>query len=196
MELICKIPPNFLTGAYRWSEIQLHVNYYHCVFIRLSAVISVDNMVDRLSDVKLQPTKDKVVKANEVLAAGHQPRPIMETIIVTLLYLALHSEKIELELELVAAVLDNLSKKLQYNSRYIGELIASIIFFWVQCGVSLAALVEHVNFFVLNVEASNFIQCCYCWLLPALVLHNDVSNLNWVAKHLLRGAEDKAYDEE
>lgn len=41
--------------------------------------------------------KDKVVKANEVLAAGHQPRPIMETIIVTLLYLALHSEKIELE---------------------------------------------------------------------------------------------------
>ncbi|CAI9285016.1 unnamed protein product [Lactuca saligna] len=60
-------------------------------------VISLDNMVDRLSDVKLQPTKDKVVKANEVLAAGHQPRPIMETIIVTLLYLALHSEKIELE---------------------------------------------------------------------------------------------------
>ena len=41
--------------------------------------------------------KDKVVKANEVLAVGHQPRPIMETIIVTLLYLALHSEKIELE---------------------------------------------------------------------------------------------------
>ncbi|CAI9295184.1 unnamed protein product [Lactuca saligna] len=60
-------------------------------------VISLDNMVDRLSDVKLQPTKDKVVKANEVLAAGHQPCPIMETIIVTLLYLALHSEKIELE---------------------------------------------------------------------------------------------------
>ncbi|KAL7604913.1 hypothetical protein Lser_V15G17923 [Lactuca serriola] len=147
-------------------------------------VISLDNMVDRLSDVKLQPTKDKVVKANEVLVAGHQPRPIMETIIVTLLYLALHSEKIELERELVAAVLDNLSKKLQYNSKseYIGELIASIIFFWVQCGVSLAALVETREPFVLNVEASNFIQYCYRWLLPALVLHNDVSNLNWVAK--------------
>ncbi|KAL4582614.1 hypothetical protein LXL04_007171 [Taraxacum kok-saghyz] len=76
--------------------------------------------------------KNKLVKANEVLAAGHQPRPRMETIIVTLVHLALHSEKIELEAvfmicviaaihsslrELVAAVLDNLSKKLQYNSR-------------------------------------------------------------------------------
>ncbi|KAL7610057.1 hypothetical protein Lser_V15G13583 [Lactuca serriola] len=37
MELSCKIPPNFLT-AYRWSEIQLHVNYYHCVFIGLSGL--------------------------------------------------------------------------------------------------------------------------------------------------------------
>ncbi|XP_023765032.1 serine/threonine-protein kinase ATM isoform X1 [Lactuca sativa] len=143
--------------------------------------------------------KDKLVKSNEVLAAGHQPRPIMETVIVTLVHLALHSEKIELEAvfmicviaaidssqrELVAAVLDNLSKKLQYNSRseYIGELIAPIIFFWVQCGVSLAALVETRELFVLNVEASNFIQFCCRWLLPALVLHSDVSNLNWVAK--------------
>ncbi|KAI3512910.1 hypothetical protein L1887_20232 [Cichorium endivia] len=143
--------------------------------------------------------KDKLVKANEVLAAGHQPRPMMETIIVTLVHLALHSEKIELEAvfmicviaaidssqrELVAAVLDNLSKKLQYSSRseYIGELIAPILFFWVQCGVSLAALVETRELFVLNMEATNFIQYCCRWLLPALVLHNSVSNLNWVAK--------------
>lgn len=41
--------------------------------------------------------KDKLVKANEVLAAGHQPQPVMETIIVTLGHVALHSEKIELE---------------------------------------------------------------------------------------------------
>lgn len=41
--------------------------------------------------------KDKLVKANEVLAAGHQPQPMMETIIVTLGHIALHSEKIELE---------------------------------------------------------------------------------------------------
>ena len=41
--------------------------------------------------------KDKVVKANEVLAAGHQPRPIMETITLTLVHLALHGEQIKLE---------------------------------------------------------------------------------------------------
>lgn len=35
--------------------------------------------------------------AKEVLAAGPQPRTILETIIVTLAHLALHSEKIELE---------------------------------------------------------------------------------------------------
>ncbi|KAI3684521.1 hypothetical protein L6452_33745 [Arctium lappa] len=143
--------------------------------------------------------KDNLVKAKEVLAAGHQPRPLMETIIVTLTHLALHSEKIELEAvfmicviaamdssqrELVGALLDNLSRKLQYSSRseYMGELIAPILFFWVHCGVSLAALVETRELFVLNVEASNFIQYCCHWLLPALVLHNDISNLNWVAK--------------
>ncbi|KVH98208.1 Armadillo-type fold [Cynara cardunculus var. scolymus] len=143
--------------------------------------------------------KDKLVKAKEVLAAGHQPRPLMETIIVTLAHLALHSEKIELEAvfmicviaaidssqrELVGAILDNLSRKLQYSSRseYMGELIAPILFFWVHCGVSLAALVETRELFVLNVEASNFIQYSCHWLLPALVLHNDISSLNWVAK--------------
>ncbi|XP_076932541.1 serine/threonine-protein kinase ATM-like isoform X2 [Bidens hawaiensis] len=143
--------------------------------------------------------KDKLVKANEVLAAGHQPQPVMETIIVTLGHVALHSEKIELEAvfmicvvaaidssqrELVGAVLDNLSQKLHYSSRseYIGELMAPIIFFWVQCGVSLAALVETRELFVLNVEASNFIQYISHWLLPALILYNDISSLNWVAK--------------
>ncbi|KAK9073522.1 hypothetical protein SSX86_007846 [Deinandra increscens subsp. villosa] len=143
--------------------------------------------------------KDKLVKANEVLAAGHQPQPMMETIIVTLGHLALHSEKIELEAvfmicviaaidssqrELVGAVLNNLSEKLHYGSRseYIGELIAPILFFWVQCGVSLAALIETRELFVLNVEASNFIQYVSHWLLPALVLYNDISSLNWVAK--------------
>ena len=44
--------------------------------------------------------KDKLVKAKEVLAAGHQPRPIMETIIVTLAHLAMHSDRIELEVSL------------------------------------------------------------------------------------------------
>lgn len=35
--------------------------------------------------------------AKEVLAAGPQPRIILETTIVTLAHLALHSDKIELE---------------------------------------------------------------------------------------------------
>ncbi|KAK1427643.1 hypothetical protein QVD17_16334 [Tagetes erecta] len=143
--------------------------------------------------------KDKLVKANEVLSAGHQPQPMMETIIVTLVHVALHSEKVELEAvfmicviaatdssqrELVGAVLNNLSRKLHYRSRseYIGELIAPILFFWVKCGVSLAALVETRELFVLNVEASNFIQYICHWLLPALVLCNDISSLNWAAK--------------
>ncbi|KAL8261037.1 hypothetical protein R6Q59_025086 [Mikania micrantha] len=143
--------------------------------------------------------KDKLVKANEVLAAGHQPQPMLETIIVTLGHVALHSEKIELEAvfmicvvaaidssqrELVGAVLNNLSLKLHYSSRseYIGELIAPILFFWVQCGVSLAALVETRELFVPNVEALNFIQYISHWLLPALVLYNDISSFNWVAK--------------
>lgn len=43
------------------------------------------------------PLKGKVVTAKEVLACGPQPTPKMETVIVTLMHLALHSEKIELE---------------------------------------------------------------------------------------------------
>ncbi|KAM7471303.1 hypothetical protein LguiA_009486 [Lonicera macranthoides] len=31
-------------------------------------------------------------------------------------------------------------------------------------------------------EPSNFVQYCCHWLLPALILHGDTSNLNWVAK--------------
>lgn len=42
-------------------------------------------------------SKEKVVTAREVLDAGVQPRPTMETIIVTLAHLALHSDAIELE---------------------------------------------------------------------------------------------------
>lgn len=42
-------------------------------------------------------TKNKVVKADAVLAAGPQPSPMMETTLITLMHLVLHSEKIELE---------------------------------------------------------------------------------------------------
>ncbi|XVF09293.1 hypothetical protein REPUB_Repub07fG0080200 [Reevesia pubescens] len=144
-------------------------------------------------------SKEKLVTAREVLAAGPQPHPKVETVIITLMQLALHSEKIELEAvfmmcaisaidptqrELVIAALDNLSRKLQYISRmkYLEELIGSILFCWVACGVSIAALVEVRQLFVSDAEPSYFLQYCFHWLLPALVLHEDHSNLNWVAK--------------
>lgn len=43
------------------------------------------------------PSKEKLVAASEVVAVGPQPRPTMETVIITLMHLALHSEKIEFE---------------------------------------------------------------------------------------------------
>ncbi|KAI5683411.1 hypothetical protein M9H77_04639 [Catharanthus roseus] len=144
-------------------------------------------------------SKGKVVTANEVLSAGPQSQPLLETAIITLMHLALESEKIELEAvfmicvvaaiepyqrELVGAVLSNLSRELQYSSRgkYMEEVIGPILFYWVACGVSLAALVETRDLFIAGIEPSNFIQYCCHWLLPALLLNEDSSNLNWVAK--------------
>ncbi|XP_048138241.1 serine/threonine-protein kinase ATM isoform X2 [Rhodamnia argentea] len=144
--------------------------------------------------------KGKIVPARDVLAAGPQPRPVMETIILTLCHLALHSEKIELQAifmicvisaidpchrMLASAVLDNLSRMLHYTTRlkYLEELMGPIIFCWVTCGVSLAALVEVRNLFVSEVEPSYFVQYCCDWLLPAFILHEDSkSHLTWLAQ--------------
>ncbi|XP_060670261.1 serine/threonine-protein kinase ATM [Ziziphus jujuba] len=144
-------------------------------------------------------SKEKLVTASEVLAAGPQPQTTMETILITLMYLALHSEKIEIEAvfmicvvsamdpcqrELVAVVLDNLSSKLQYPTRfkYLEELMGSILFCWVACNVNLAALLEIRPLFVADAEPSYFMQYCCRWLLPALLLHENRTNLCWVAK--------------
>ncbi|KAJ8771786.1 hypothetical protein K2173_026963 [Erythroxylum novogranatense] len=145
------------------------------------------------------PFKGKIVTAKEVLATGPQSPTAIETVIITLMHLALHSEKIELEAifimcvvsaidpchrELVNAALNNLSRQLHYTSRfkYLEELKGPILFFWVACGVSLAALVEIRHFFVSDVEPSYFMQYCCQWLLPALILHGNTSDLNLVAK--------------
>ncbi|KAM3751704.1 hypothetical protein ACB098_04G130100 [Castanea mollissima] len=144
-------------------------------------------------------SKEKLVTAREVLAAGPQPQPTLETVIITLMHIAFYSEKVELEAvfmmcavaamdpcqrELVNAVLHNLSRQLKYTSmlKYLEELMGSILFCWVACGVSLVALVEIRQLFVLDAEPSYFIRYCCHWLLPALVLHGDSSNLSWVAK--------------
>lgn len=42
-------------------------------------------------------SKERVVKADRVLSAGPQPAPMMETTLITLMHLVLHSEKVELE---------------------------------------------------------------------------------------------------
>ncbi|KAL5544201.1 hypothetical protein UlMin_007985 [Ulmus minor] len=175
-------------------------------------------------------SKEKLVTASDVLASGPQPSPIMETVIITLMHLALHSDNVELEAvfmicvvsaidpsqrysialcfsfsiwhvngflivkpyhfyfryfrELIFVVLNNLSKKLQYPSRfkYLEELVGSILFSWVACGVNLAALVEIRQLFVSDTEPSYFMQYCCNWILPALILYGDDSNLSWVAK--------------
>ncbi|QHO17058.1 hypothetical protein HN873_033624 [Arachis hypogaea] len=144
-------------------------------------------------------SKAKVVTANEVLAAGPQPQPLMETVLITLMHIALHSDKIELEAvfvicvvsaidpyhrELVCAVLDNLSRELQYASRmkYLEELLGSILFCWVACGVSIVALVETRHLFVPDAEPGHFLKYCCQWLIPVLLLHESNSDLNWVAK--------------
>ncbi|KAM3703878.1 hypothetical protein ACJW31_04G131600 [Castanea mollissima] len=144
-------------------------------------------------------SKEKLVTAREVLAAGPQPQPTLETVIITLMHIAFYSEKVELEAvfmmcavaaidpcqrELVNAVLHNLSRQLKYTSmlKYLEELMGSILFCWVACGVSLVALVEIRQLFVSDAEPSYFVRYCCHWLLPALVLHGDSSNLSWVAK--------------
>ncbi|XP_073048594.1 serine/threonine-protein kinase ATM isoform X19 [Primulina eburnea] len=142
---------------------------------------------------------EKTVRAQEVLSVGPQPRPIMETIVVTLMHLVLHSERIELEAvfmisvvaaidpsqrELVSAVLDSLSKEACYTNRtkFLEELMGPILFNWVACGVSLVALVEARDIFTSNLEPMNFIKYCCPWLLPALILQEDANSLKWVAK--------------
>ncbi|KAJ4974544.1 hypothetical protein NE237_007718 [Protea cynaroides] len=143
--------------------------------------------------------KEKLVVATEVLAAGPQPSPVLETVIVTLAHLAFFSEKIELEAvfmmcalaaidpclrELVYAVFDSLSTCLQYTTRfkYMEELMGSILFCWVNCNVSLIALIEIRNLFISKAEANDFVQYCCPWLLPALVVGGDTTNLSLLAK--------------
>ncbi|XP_031372225.1 serine/threonine-protein kinase ATM isoform X2 [Punica granatum] len=141
-----------------------------------------------------------IVSAREVLAAAPQPRQIMETVIATLMHIALHSEIIEMEAlfmvcvisaidpcqrELVSIVLDSISKELQYacRSKYLEEVLGSMIFNWVACNVNLAALVEIRRIFVSDAEPSYFMQYCWQWLLPALILHDESHNqLSWLAQ--------------
>ncbi|KAI0497772.1 hypothetical protein KFK09_021007 [Dendrobium nobile] len=147
----------------------------------------------------VRTSKERVVKAHEVIALGTQSVLGMESAIITLAHLAFFSEKVEIEAifmmcvaaaivpcqrKLVYALLDNLSEALQYDSRakHLGELLGSILARWVACEVSLAGLLEVQELFVPSSEAQLFIRYCCPWLLPPLVLRGDVPNLEWLAK--------------
>ncbi|KAF9625359.1 hypothetical protein IFM89_022141 [Coptis chinensis] len=145
-------------------------------------------------------SKGKLVTAAEVRDLKLQPCSLrMETVTVTLAHLAFHSEKIEVEAifmmcvvaaihpcqrELVRAILENLSRKLQYTARskYLEELMGSILFSWVACGVGLIELMEVRDLFVLNSEPNYFMQYCCPWLLPALILSGSTADLKKVSK--------------
>nr|CAD1842809.1 unnamed protein product [Ananas comosus var. bracteatus] len=145
-------------------------------------------------------SKEKLVKSREILAAGPQSATVLETALVTLAHLALHSEAIEVEAvfmlcvvaainpcqrELTYSLLDSLSRQLCYLSRtkYLEQLLGSVLARWVVCEVSLVALLEVRNLFNHQLsDAKCFIQHCCPWLLPPLILRGDITNLNWVSK--------------
>lgn len=46
-------------------------------------------------------SKERIVKAERVLPAGPQAAPMMETTLITLMHIVIHSEKIELEVLII-----------------------------------------------------------------------------------------------
>ncbi|KAK9119710.1 hypothetical protein Scep_017803 [Stephania cephalantha] len=143
-------------------------------------------------------SREKIVTASEVLAIDPPARQVMETIIVTLGHVAFHSEKKEVEAifmmcvvaaidpcqrELTVTVIDNLSRQLGYanRSKYLEEVMGLILFSWVACNVSLAALIEIRDLFVPNSEPKYFVHYCCPWLLPALLLGGNTTDLKWIS---------------
>ncbi|KAJ8476072.1 hypothetical protein OPV22_019799 [Ensete ventricosum] len=147
----------------------------------------------------VRASKDLTIKAEDIVAAGLQPALAVETALITLAHLALASEEVEIEAvfmicvvaamdpshrELVYALFDNLSRRLQYASRceYLEQLMGSILACWVACEVSLVALVEVQDLFIGKLDIKCFMQYCCPWLLPPLILNGDTAGLNWVSK--------------
>ncbi|KAG8053690.1 hypothetical protein GUJ93_ZPchr0001g32148 [Zizania palustris] len=142
------------------------------------------------------------IKAREVLAVGPQPVPIIETALITLAHLSLHSEDVEVECvfmisvvaaiepsqrELVYALFDSVSKRLSYPSRskYLDQLLGPILFRWIACDVSLVSLVEVEEMFGFkSAEPKIFVEHCCSWLISFLILRGDAADLNWLSKIL------------
>ncbi|KAJ3694312.1 hypothetical protein LUZ60_009792 [Juncus effusus] len=143
-------------------------------------------------------SSDKPIKARQVLNAGPQPIPLLETALITLAHLSLFSEDIEVDCvfmmcavaaiepsqrDLTYSLFDNLSKQLNYESRtkYLEQVVGSILYRWVACDVSLVSLVEVQNLFQTS-DPKNLVEFCCPWLLPPLILKADFTSLNWISK--------------
>uniref|UniRef100_A0ACD5TS08 Uncharacterized protein n=1 Tax=Avena sativa TaxID=4498 RepID=A0ACD5TS08_AVESA len=144
------------------------------------------------------------VKSREVLAVGQQSVPVIETVLITLAHLSVHSEEVEVECafmisavaaiepsqrELAYALFDSISRKLSYPSRskYLDQLMGPILFRWVACEVSLVSLIEVQQMFGFNLaKPKDFIEHICPWLLPFLILRGDAADLNWISKVLLQ----------
>ncbi|OQU86537.1 serine/threonine-protein kinase ATM isoform X2 [Sorghum bicolor] len=142
------------------------------------------------------------VTAREVLAAGPQSVPIIETALITLAHLAVHSEDVEVECvfmisaaaaiepsqrELAFALFDSMSRRLGYASRskYLDQVMGPILFRWVACEMNLVSLVEVQEMFGYgSAEPKNFVEHCSSWLLPFLILRGDGADMNWISKIL------------
>ncbi|KAL6847730.1 hypothetical protein ACP4OV_021858 [Aristida adscensionis] len=147
-------------------------------------------------------SNDTPVKAKEVLAVGPQSVLVVETALITLAHLSVHSEDVEVECvfmicataaiepsqrELAYALFDSMSRRLGYASRgkYLDQLIGPILFRWVTCEMSLVSLVEVQEIFGhRSAEPKNFVEHCCSWLLSFLILKGDAADLNWTSKIL------------
>ncbi|KAJ1282905.1 hypothetical protein BS78_03G087400 [Paspalum vaginatum] len=142
------------------------------------------------------------VIAKEVLAVGPQSVPVIETALITLAHLSVHSEDVEVECvfmisaaaaiepsqrELAYALFDSISKRLGYASRskYLEQVMGPILFRWVACEMSLVSLVEVQGMFgYASGDPKAFVEHCSSWLLPFLILRGDHADINWLSKIL------------
>ncbi|CAD6232363.1 unnamed protein product [Miscanthus lutarioriparius] len=136
------------------------------------------------------------VTAREVLAAGPQSVPVIETALITLAHLVVHSEDVEVECvfmisaaaaiepsqrELAFALFDSISRRLGYASRskYLDQVMGPILFRWVACEMNLVSLVEVQEMFGYgSAEPKNFVEHCNSWLLPFLILRGDGADMD------------------
>lgn len=84
---VCRISSSFCADFFIISL------FYHFIILEVNISYFSSNFGVKL----VMASNGRVVTADKVLPAGPQPAPMMETTIITLMHLGLHSEKMELE---------------------------------------------------------------------------------------------------